>query len=134
MYGIVAPYHGFSHTAYTTAKHGTNLTRIIGPQKVLISTNVLIGVIGLTKADANSYSSYNIRLNAIAPGYVATPLTAAIITKGESPALEAELKRSPLQRLATQEEIADAIVVMASPMLSYMQGAVQVVDGGFTSN
>ena len=48
--------------------------------------------------------------------------------------LQADISRTPFKRLATMEEIADSIVIMASPMASFMQGSAMVVDGGFTTN
>lgn len=92
------------------------------------------GVVGLTKGDANAYADFNIRINAICPGYVETPLIkAGMDTTRDSP-LHADLERTPLRRLASMEEIADAIVWLSSPMNSYAQGSTLVVDGGFTSN
>ncbi|KAJ3522582.1 hypothetical protein NM208_g12794 [Fusarium decemcellulare] len=113
MYAIVAPSNHLAHTAYTTAKHG---------------------VIGLTKADANSYGGVGIRINAICPGYVETPLLKRMMEQDPNSPLAADLARTPLKRLATMEEVGDAIVLMASPMNSFMQGASMVCDGGFTSN
>ncbi|CAI6093137.1 unnamed protein product [Clonostachys chloroleuca] len=112
MYGIVAPYHGMAHTAYTTAKHA---------------------VVGLTRGDANAYAGFGIRINAIAPGFVETPLVQATMEQSEDKPLAREVRRSALGRIGRMEEIGDAIVWLASPMNSYMQGAVQVVDGGLTS-
>ncbi|KAL5603756.1 hypothetical protein FOVSG1_006506 [Fusarium oxysporum f. sp. vasinfectum] len=112
MYGLVAP-NNQDHTAYTTAKHGT---------------------IGLTKADANSYGRVGIRINAICPGYVETPLLTNIMSRDPDSPLAVDLARTPLKRLATMEEVADAIVLLASPINSYMQGASMIYDGGFTSN
>ena len=113
MYGLVAPSRKLSHTAYTVAKHG---------------------VIGLTRGDANAYADYNIRINAISPGYVATPLIKAVMETSKGSPLDLDVQRTPLQRLCTMEEIADSIACLASPMNSFMQGSVTVVDGGFTSN
>ncbi|KAH7218190.1 hypothetical protein ACKRZS_000332 [Fusarium odoratissimum] len=112
MFAVVAP-NNQDHTAYTTAKHG---------------------IIGLTKADANSYGPLGIRLNAICPGYVETPLLTNIMSRDPASPLAVDLSRTPLKRLATMEEVADAIVLLASPMNSYMQGASMICDGGFTSN
>ncbi|KAF5709112.1 dehydrogenase [Fusarium globosum] len=112
MFAVVAP-NNQDHTAYTTAKHG---------------------IIGLTKADANSYGPLGIRINAICPGYVETPLLTSIMSRDPGSPLAVDLSRTPLKRLATMEEIADAIVLLASPMNSYMQGASMICDGGFTSN
>lgn len=92
------------------------------------------GVIGLTKGDANAYASYNIRINAICPGYVATPLIRAGMSAAAGSPLHKDIDRTPLKRLAEVEEIADAIVWLSSPMNSFAQGTALVVDGGFTSN
>lgn len=113
MLGLVAPSPRLHHTAYSTAKHG---------------------VVGLTKGDANSYGELGIRINAICPGYVETPLLLEIMAQDANSPLAAEIARCPLKRLATMEEVADSITVLASPMSSFMQGASLVVDGGFTSN
>jgi hypothetical protein len=98
------------------------------------STDRLLGIIGLTKADANSYGPLGIRINAICPGYVETPLLTNIMSRDPASPLAVDLSRTPLKRLATMEEVADAIVLLASPMNSYMQGASMICDGGFTSN
>ncbi|KAH7270492.1 uncharacterized protein BKA55DRAFT_588918 [Fusarium redolens] len=121
MFAVVAP-NNQDHTAYTTAKH------------VRPSTDRLLGIIGLTKADANSYGPLGIRINAICPGYVETPLLTNIMSRDPDSPLAVDLARTPLKRLATMEEVADAIVLLASPMNSYMQGASMICDGGFTSN
>lgn len=92
------------------------------------------GVIGLTKGDANAYASFNIRINAISPGYVETPLIKAGMDMAKDSPLHADLARTPLGRMASMEEIADAIVWLSSPMNSYAQGSTLVVDGGFTTN
>ncbi|CAM1510094.1 Fc.00g004290.m01.CDS01 [Cosmosporella sp. VM-42] len=113
MLGLVATNPRLSHTAYSTSKHG---------------------VIGLTKGDANSYGDQGIRINAICPGYVETPLLLESMAQDPDSPLAGEIARTPLKRLAKMEEIADSIVVLASPMSSFMQGASLVVDGGFTSN
>ncbi|KAH7153040.1 hypothetical protein EDB81DRAFT_790341 [Dactylonectria macrodidyma] len=113
MLGIVSPCNNMHHTAYSTSKHG---------------------VIGLTKSDANSYGSLGIRINAICPGYVATPLLVESMSRDPDAPLAKDVARTPLGRLAEIEEIADSIVLLASPMSSYMQGASMIVDGGFTTN
>ncbi|KAI6781279.1 3-oxoacyl-[acyl-carrier-protein] reductase-like protein [Emericellopsis cladophorae] len=113
MYGLVAPNSRLSHTSYTTAKHG---------------------VVGLTRGDANAYADYNIRVNAIAPGYIETPLVEAAMAMTAGTPLMDDLARAPMRRIGSMEEIADSIVCLASRMNSYQTGAVTVVDGGFTSN
>ncbi|KAJ4179099.1 hypothetical protein NW755_012699 [Fusarium falciforme] len=113
MLAVVAPCNRMAHTAYTTSKHG---------------------VVGLTKAGANSYGSMGIRINAICPGYVETPLLRNTMAQDPNSPLAADLARTPLKRLATMEEVGDSIVLMTSPMNSFMQGASIVCDGGFTTN
>ncbi|KAH8808646.1 oxidoreductase [Xylogone sp. PMI_703] len=109
-YGIVGTAATTNTTAYSTSKHA---------------------VLGITKNDANRYIKDNIRINAICPGYVNTPAMAAAVT--HSDVMKGELLRIPMGRLAEPDEIAQAIVFLASPMSSYMSGAGLVVDGGFTS-
>jgi NAD(P)-dependent dehydrogenase (short-subunit alcohol dehydrogenase family) len=91
-------------------------------------------IIGLTRGDANAYASFNIRINAISPGYVETPLIKAVMSSSTDSPLHKDLARTPLGRMASEEEIADAIVWLSSPMNSYAQGSTLVVDGGFTTN
>ncbi|KAK2470088.1 hypothetical protein H9L39_18236 [Fusarium oxysporum f. sp. albedinis] len=102
--------------------------------KVKPSADRILGIIGLTKADANSYGRVGIRINAICPGYVKTPLLMNIMSRDPDSPLAVDLARTPLKRLATMEEVADAIVQLASPINSYLQGASMICDGGFTSN
>ncbi|KYK57669.1 short chain dehydrogenase reductase family oxidoreductase [Drechmeria coniospora] len=92
--------------------------------------NVHAAILGFTKADANAYAPDKIRINAICPGYVATPLT--LCAPADSPIHE-HVAQTPMQRMAMPEEVADSIVFLASPMSSFMHGAGLVVDGGFTS-
>ncbi|KAJ5259530.1 hypothetical protein N7478_012511 [Penicillium angulare] len=86
-------------------------------------------VMGLTKADARVYAPMGIRINAICPGWVDTPM----ISKGiENGALNPEFQRTPVGRPAKPEEISDALVFLASPMASYMHGVGLNVNGGYS--
>lgn len=89
---------------------------------------------GLTRADANSYGTFNIRINAICPGYVETPLLTRLLDRGDGSPLAADVQRTPLRRLAMMDEIADSITFLASSMSSFIHGSGLVVDGGFTAN
>jgi NAD(P)-dependent dehydrogenase (short-subunit alcohol dehydrogenase family) len=91
------------------------------------------GVIGLTKCGALDYSKYNIRINAIAPGAVDTPmLRGALEQFGFDPAAYAK-QLSILGRFAQASEIAGASLWLTSDLASYVTGAVITVDGGYTA-
>jgi len=84
------------------------------------------GLIGLTKSVAKEVASRNVTANAIAPGLVATEMTANL-TQGQE---QAVLQIVPLGRPATPEEIAPAAVFLASEEAGYITGSVLTVDGG----
>ena len=87
------------------------------------------GVAQLTKSLAIAYAREGIRVNAIAPGWVDTPLTK---TLREDPARDAAiLARTPLGRWAVPGDIAGAVVFLCSPAARYITGAVLPVDGGY---
>jgi len=84
------------------------------------------GLIGLTKSMAKELASRNIRVNAIAPGYIETDMTVVLTPEQK----EEILKSIPLGRVGKPEEIADAVVFLASQQSSYITGQVIPVDGG----
>jgi NAD(P)-dependent dehydrogenase (short-subunit alcohol dehydrogenase family) len=87
------------------------------------------GVVGLTKAAALDYAKDGIRVNAVAPGYVDTPMLA-----NRSEAQRAEIaSRHPLGRIAAPEEIAAVVAFLASSESSFVSGAYYTVDGGYTA-
>ncbi|MBX9613893.1 MAG: SDR family oxidoreductase [Burkholderiales bacterium] len=90
------------------------------------------GVLGMTRALATEWARSGIRVNAVAPGYVATSLVAALAEKGAIDG-QAVALRTPLGRMAEPAEIAQAIVFLASPAASYIAGASLPVDGGWTA-
>jgi NAD(P)-dependent dehydrogenase (short-subunit alcohol dehydrogenase family) len=90
------------------------------------------GVIGLTKAAALDYASANVRVNAIAPGLVETPMTKGWL---DDPAMrEIVVAGSQLGRPAQPEEIAGMVLYLTSPLASFVTGGVYVVDGGQTAH
>jgi NAD(P)-dependent dehydrogenase (short-subunit alcohol dehydrogenase family) len=87
------------------------------------------GVAQLTKSLAIAYAADRIRVNAIAPGWVATPLTQALQDDpGRSAAI---LARTPLGRWGKPADIAGAVVFLCSPAASFITGAIMPVDGGY---
>ncbi len=93
------------------------------------------GVIQLTKQMAVDYARDNIRVNCIAPGTTLTPLIERIFQKESDPeeAKRQIAQRHPLGRFAQPEEIAQAILFLASDDASFITGAVLPVDGGYTA-
>jgi NAD(P)-dependent dehydrogenase (short-subunit alcohol dehydrogenase family) len=88
--------------------------------------------IGLTKSAALDYGHLNIRVNALCPGLVNTPLIAAMVD--ENPELHERLVAShPLGRIAEPEEISDAILWLSSERSSYVTGIALPIDGGYTA-
>ncbi|MBU2547245.1 MAG: SDR family oxidoreductase, partial [Proteobacteria bacterium] len=86
------------------------------------------GVISMTRALAKELAPHNIRVNAIAPGFVATDFSAAVV---ENPQLHASVVAgTPLGRIGEADEVAGAAVYLASDASSYVTGAVITVDGG----
>lgn len=93
------------------------------------------GLILLSKGAAIEYAARGIRVNVVAPGLTMTPTIAASWAKRPDPAAYQKLREStiPMQRLARPEEVAAAVVFMASDEASYITGAVLPVDGGYTA-
>jgi NAD(P)-dependent dehydrogenase (short-subunit alcohol dehydrogenase family) len=90
------------------------------------------GLVGLTRDLSNQWSGrYGIRVNALAPGYVATDMTNEL---GKKELQEMVEKRATLGRLGEQHELDTAVVFLASPASSYMTGATLSVDGGISAN
>ncbi len=92
------------------------------------------GVIGLTKSTALQYAdnNANIRINAIAPGWIDTPSTKKLI-EDQQMSLEQILSQQPIGRLGKPEEIANLVVWLASKEASFMNGCIIPIDGGYTA-
>jgi NAD(P)-dependent dehydrogenase (short-subunit alcohol dehydrogenase family) len=97
--------------AYTAAKHG---------------------VVGLTKALACEWARDGVRVNAIAPGYIRTPFVEGLIAQGK---LNPKVirRRTPIGELLPPEDVANAMVFLASPLARTVTGTVITVDGGYTA-
>ena len=84
------------------------------------------GVIGMTKVWARELGKYNIRVNAVAPGFIATEMVKSMPEK----ILQTMVGHTPLQRMGQPEDIANAYLWLASDAASFVSGAVLGVDGG----
>src|SRR6185295_15939556 len=99
-------------SAYTAAKHG---------------------LLGLTKAAAIEYATQGIRVNAVCPGFIETPMLqrAGLLA---DPALRSVIEGlHPMKRLGTAEEIAGAVLYLCSPRATFVTGQALLVDGGFVA-
>ena len=85
------------------------------------------GVVGLTKTASIEYAEANIRVNAVCPGYIRTPMT----EPGMRLRGEAILAQTPFKRLGNPEEIAEMVLWLCSERASYVSGAAYNVDGGW---
>ena len=90
------------------------------------------GVLGLTKSAALEYAPRGIRINAVCPGTIATPMVADMEAKGELDMAEA-IRNQPIGRLGTADEIAAAVLWLCSPGASFVVGVALPVDGGYTA-
>nr|WP_294692178.1 glucose 1-dehydrogenase [uncultured Friedmanniella sp.] len=90
------------------------------------------GVIGLTRSAALEYAPRGIRINAVCPGTIETPMVADMIAKGELSVADA-VANQPIGRLGRAEEIAAAVLWLSSPGASLVVGVALPVDGGYTA-
>ena len=84
------------------------------------------GIVTLTKTVAIQMKEYGVRCNAVAPGYIATEMTAALPEEARNELL----KLLPLGRLGEPEDVADAVLFLAGDSSRYITGTVLKVDGG----
>lgn len=84
------------------------------------------GLFGLTKSAARELAKRNVTVNAVAPGFIETDMTAVISEKGR----EALMQNIPMERLGTVDDVACAVHFLASPQAGYITGQVLSVNGG----
>jgi 3-oxoacyl-[acyl-carrier protein] reductase len=109
-----------------------NASSVVGLYGNFGQTNYVaskFGVIGMTKVWARELGRYRIRVNAVAPGFIATEMVAAMPEK----ILAGMREHTPAGRLGTPEDVANAYVWLASAEASFITGAVLSVDGGIVT-
>ena len=89
------------------------------------------GVIGLTKSAAMDYAALGIRINAVCPGVIDTPMSSDMI-ENQPAAMREVMRDQPIGRLGESDEIAAAVLWICSPGASFVLGVALPVDGGFT--
>jgi NAD(P)-dependent dehydrogenase (short-subunit alcohol dehydrogenase family) len=90
------------------------------------------GVLGLTKSAALEHAPRGVRVNAVCPGTIDTPMVADMLARGELDMAEA-VRTQPIGRLGTADEIAAAVLWLCSPAASFVVGVALPVDGGYTA-
>ncbi len=106
-----------------------NVSSIVGLYGNVGQTNYAAakaGLIGMTKTLAKELGKKGIRVNAIAPGFIITPMTSTIPEK----ILEMMKEKTPLKRLGKPEDVANTLLFLASDEASFINGAIISVDGG----
>ncbi len=88
------------------------------------------GVVGLTKAAALDYADQQIRVNAVGPGYIDTPLLSNSLNEETIKSLAA---LHPIGRLGTAEEVAEIVLWLSSSKSSFVTGSYYLIDGGYTA-
>lgn len=106
-----------------------SMSALIGNPGVSIYSASKGGVLALTQSAAIEYAGSGIRINAISPGVISTPMVDDIPT----PLLEDIQSKHPIGRFGKPEEIADAVVWLCSDKASFVTGHNMVIDGGYTT-
>lgn len=130
---LKGPFNCIQAVVEAMTKHGTgeiiNVSSIVGLYGNIGQSNysaAKAGLIGLTKTLAKELGRKGIRVNAVAPGFIYTPMTATVPEK----ILEMMKEKTPVKRLGRPDDIAYALLYLASDEANFVNGAVLSVDGG----
>lgn len=88
-------------------------------------------MLGLTKSAALEYATRGIRVNAVCPGIINTPMVERMVATDPA-AMDALMEQNPIGRLGRPDEIANAVLWLCSPLASFVIGHAMAVDGGYT--
>lgn len=103
---------------------------LVGAPMVAPYVGAKHAVVGLTKTAAGEYANLGIRVNAIAPGAIATPMVLTLPQEAQ----DSLIAPQPLNRMGTPEEVAEVVLFLSSDKSSFMLGNIVSIDGGATSN
>jgi len=109
-----------------------SIMSVVGSPTIPSYTASKHGVVGLTKSLANHLGPDGIRVNAVCPGYIETPMTAVMMDDPTS--LAACIEKSPLGRVGVPEDIAKAVRFLMSDEAGFVTGTTLIVDGGVISH
>jgi NAD(P)-dependent dehydrogenase (short-subunit alcohol dehydrogenase family) len=125
--------NALKHMTATGGGHIINIASVAGLRSApMISAYSASkhGVIGLTKSAAVEYARANIRVNAVCPSFVDTPMVQGVLSKLDERGQKGLVGANPMKRLGKPEEIANAIAWLCSDESSFMTGQSVVLDGG----
>lgn len=130
---LKGPFNMIQATASDMVKHGNgeiiNVSSIVGIYGNIGQVNYAsakAGLIGMTKTLAKELGKKGVRVNAIAPGFIHTPMTSKVPEK----ILEMMKEKTPLKRLGEPRDVAQTLLFLASDEANFINGAVIPVDGG----
>ena len=130
---LKGPFNCIQAVVEAMTNHGTgeiiNVSSIVGLYGNVGQSNysaAKAGLIGMTKTLAKELGKKGIRVNAVAPGFIYTPMTATVPEK----ILELMKEKTPLKRLGQPDDVAYALLYLASDEANFVNGAVLSVDGG----